>query len=248
MFRKIKRIMKNKYLSMLLKVQTAGGGIERCGNGYGGFLVAADILDALNVERSLIVYSFGIGEDLSFSQDLLKRWNCDIYAFDPTPKAIAYVRQSHLGAQDNFHFYEWGISDRDGTGQFHLPKEELYVPEALVGDSRVEEVSGSVIPHDGVQCETIDVEFRTLKTIMKQLNHQQIDLLKMDIEGAEFAVIDEILNSGVVFRELCLEIHNRFFPNGYTMLRKMIKRLNEAGFYIAGVAPDFMEITFIYKH
>lgn len=204
-------------------------------------------MDVINSERSLIIYSFGIGEDLSFSQDLLKKWKCDIYAFDPTPKAIQYVRQSRLNQLDNFHFYEWGISDKDGTGQFHLPKEELYVPETLVGCSNVEEISGSVIPHNGVQYEAIDVELKTLKTIMNLLDHHQIDLLKMDIEGAEFSVIDEILDSGVFFRQLCLEIHNRFFRNGYALLGKMIKRLNKSGYYIASVAPDFLEVTFIYK-
>ena len=208
------------------------------------------------------MYSFGIGEDLSFSQDLLKRWNCDIYAFDPTPKAIAYVRQSHLGAQDNFHFYEWGISDRDGTGQFHLPKEELYVPEALVGDSRVEEVSGSVIPHDGVQCETIDVEFRTLKTIMKQLNHQQIDLLKMDIEGFEWEVFAncsrDIMNR---FDQIVMEVHSLTNMEKADIIVKALQNIanthqivhihpnNIAFVSHCGnlLMPDTLELTFVKK-
>lgn len=248
MFKKITRMMRKKYLMKLLRVQCEGERVIKCGNDYGGFLVATDILDKINAKRNLIIYSFGIGEDLSFSKDLLEKWNCDVYAFDPTPKAIQYVKQSDLIKQKEFHFYEWGIADKDEIGQFHLPKEEVYVPANIVGCSDVQEVSGSIVQHDGVQYDSIDVELKTLKNIMKYLGHEQIDLLKMDIEGAEFAVIDEILSSGVVFKELCLEIHNRFFANGNVLLKRMIKKLNGSGYYITGVAPDLMEITFIYKH
>ena len=221
MFKKITRLMKRAYLTSILRVQCSGENIIKCGNDYGGFLVATDILDKINKKRNLIVYSFGIGEDLSFSKDVLKRWNCDIYAFDPTPKAVQYVKQSNLVKSEGFHFYEWGISDQNGTGKFHLPKEEIYVPKNLVGYSDVQEVSGSIIQHEGVEGEIIDVELKTLKTIMRCLNHETIDLLKMDIEGAEFAVIDEILNSGIVFKELCVEIHNRLIKKD----DKKIKRV-----------------------
>ena len=46
----------------------------------------------------------------------------------------------------------------------------------------------------------INVNVRTLKTIMKELNHSKIDLLKMDIEGTECDVIENMINE-------------KFFPN-----------------------------------
>ncbi len=56
----------------------------RMGNSYGGFEVAAGKLD----KEGVIVYSFGIGEDLSFSDDIIKRFDARVYAYDPTPKSI----------------------------------------------------------------------------------------------------------------------------------------------------------------
>lgn len=45
-----------------------------CGNSYSGFMVA---LDELNNES--VVYSFGIGEGLFFSEDIMDNVNCSIF-------------------------------------------------------------------------------------------------------------------------------------------------------------------------
>ena len=45
---------------------------------------------------SPLVLSFGIGEDLSFSETVIKELNATVYAYDPTPKAAAYVSGSGL--------------------------------------------------------------------------------------------------------------------------------------------------------
>ncbi len=245
--RKLIRIIERGYLKTFLKVQYRGREIVQCGNSYGGFAVDTTILNYINSKRKLVVYSFGIGEDLSFSEAVYKKWNCNIYAFDPTPKAIQYVKQSSLLSCDGFHFYEWGLSDKDEIGEFYLPDSEVYVPESLVGSNNVQEVSGSVFKHDGLQEKSIQVNLKKLGSIMRYLGHEKIDLLKMDIEGAEFTVIDEILESGIVFKELCLEVHNRFFKKGSVKLRRMIEKLNNAGYYIVSVSPNLMEITFIQK-
>ena len=51
--------------------------IEFYGTEYGGFYVENDLMAKHN-----IVYSFGIGQDLSFSESLLNRFDCEIFAFD----------------------------------------------------------------------------------------------------------------------------------------------------------------------
>ncbi len=82
---------------------------------------------------------------------------------------------------------------------------------------------------------------------MELLGHKEIDLLKMDIEGTEFSVIPHILKSGIPFQELCVEVHNRFFENGNQLLKDMVQKLNDKGFYIASISDSYEEITFI-KH
>jgi hypothetical protein len=60
-----------------------------------------------------------------------------------------------------------------------------------------------------------------------------IDLLKMDIEGFEYEIIDQFLDQRIPVRQLCVEFHPWLMP-GRTL--KTIARLYRAGYRI------------IYKH
>ena len=42
------------------------------------------------LDRDIIVYSFGLGEDIQFEKDVSERHGCVVYAFDPTPKSLNY--------------------------------------------------------------------------------------------------------------------------------------------------------------
>ena len=47
---------------------------------------------------------------------------------------------------------------------------------------------------------------------MKENGHTRIDLLKLDIEGAEFPVVDEILRKRIPVRQLLVEFHDGLLP------------------------------------
>lgn len=213
------------------QVQTKVHKMHRFGNDYGGFEVAVDILQKTDKP---IVYSFGIGEDLSFSQDILNYYKtANIYAFDPTPKSIAYVQKHPLNNDERFHFFPTGIAVEDGTMPFYLPENTNYV-------------SGSVEPHEGLRQESIDVKVRTLKSLMEEIGHNYIDVLKMDIEGSEFNVIPNIMDSlkGDI-GQVCVEVHERFFKDGPQKWKALKECMNEMGFYIAAVSKSKQEFTFV---
>lgn len=224
--RKIKKFLK---YGTMLKAEPHNHTISFFGSRYGGFNVATDIYDS---EEKLVVYSFGIGEDLTFSETVLDSFDCDIYAFDPTPKSIKYVETHSLSKNSRFHFYPYGISDKDETGQFHLPVNEEYV-------------SGSLHAYDGVKTEAIPVKLKTLKTITNMLGHDHIDLLKMDVEGTEFQVIPGILGSGLPIKQVCVEVHDRFFEDGRGRLENMVQQFTKCGYALVSVSENYEELTFV---
>ena len=61
------------------------------GTRYGGYYVCPEFLD----EKS-IIYSFGIGEDISFDTTLINKHNCNVFCFDPTPKSIDWMKRQEL--------------------------------------------------------------------------------------------------------------------------------------------------------
>lgn len=214
------RVRDRWYLRRQLKLKTIYMGSE-----YGGWKIAAEYLP-----EDPIVYSFGVGEDASFDIDLIQKYNASVWAFDPTPKSIKWVSKQNL--PEAFHFFSFGISDRDETEKFYLPKNEDYV-------------SGSVIKDDRLKNEPIEVEMYRLITIMKLLKHDYIDILKMDIEGSEFKVIPDVLNENIRIGQICIEVHGRFFEDGSEKQKRIIQMLNKCGYYIIYVSETLMELTFI---
>lgn len=187
----------------------------RYGNEYGGFYLPS------HMPKRMIVYSFGIGEDLSFSEQILEKESY-VYAFDPTPRAIKFVAKHDLSKSQNFFFYPYGISDNDGKVNFYLPRNKQYV-------SGSEILQKNVDPDD-----VISVDMYCLKTIVKKLGHTRIDILKLDVEGSEFKVIQNIMNGDkkVDIGLVCMETHERFFPDGDRKMTVLLETMERNGYIV----------------
>ena len=197
------------------------------GNEYGGFYVHPDIID-----KTAIIYSIGIGEDTSFDNKIIREHGCQVFAFDPTPRAKSYVEGQVL--TKNFHYQEFGISVKSGTADFFLPKNKSHV-------------SGSLVGHDKLETgDSITVEMRSFDDMATQLGHDQVDILKMDIEGSEYDVIPSILESQVQCKQLLIEFHDRFFYDGLQKTRDAMAVIREKGFLVFGVSESLQEVSFIH--
>lgn len=199
---------------------------EWYGGKYSGFFLHPDLLN----ERS-VVYSFGIGEDISFDEAVIDRFGCRIYGFDPTPKTIRWLKNKPL--PPGFHFEPVGIAAASGTMDFYLPKN----PEFVSGSTHIH--------HELNENEKISVPVRTLPDIMSRLGHTHVDVLKMDIEGSEYEVIDSLLAAEVSFDQLLLEFHSRFFENGNAKTRATVAQLREHGYEVFAVSGSLQEVSFI---
>lgn len=190
--------------------------LERHGGDYGGWNVWPTPLDAASV-----VYSLGVGEDVSFDLSLIERFGVTVHAFDPTPRSAAWVARQRL--PDRFRFHPVGVYDRDGTVELFPPSDPAHV-------------SCSVVPA-AAGGPPIEVPVRRLSTLLAELGHPRIDLLKIDIEGAEYAVLRDLLASGVAVGQLLVELHHRFPTIGLARSRAAIAELRRAGFRVFDVTP-----------
>jgi hypothetical protein len=58
----------------------------------------------------------------------------------------------------------------------------------------------------------LDVPCTDLLSLMRQNHHKHIDLLKLDIEGSEYEVIDDFLKRRIPVRQICVEFHHGILP------------------------------------
>lgn len=158
--------------------------IARLGSDYGGHSVDLSLLN----DKS-IVYSVGIGNDNSFDESVIRYTGCKVYAFDPTTKAVEWIKQQPK--LNNFFFYDLGLSNFNGIAKFAPPKEKAWVSFSEKEDG------------------TVTFPVKKLSTIMDRLNHKKIDCLKMDIEGSEYGVLKDIIEEKIKITQICLEFHNK---------------------------------------
>jgi FkbM family methyltransferase len=181
-----------------------------------------------DLSKTSVVYSLGVGEEISFDLELIERFGTRVHAFDPTPRAIQWV-QSRI-VPDGFIFHSYGVADVDGTCWFLPPKDPGHV-------------SYTVLPRNTIGS-AIEAPVYRLSTIMKMLGHSEIDLLKMDIEGAEYAVLVDLLAGKIRPRQILVEFHHRWPEVGSERTRVAIRGLNGAGYRIFHVSPSGEEYSF----
>jgi len=196
---------------------TAPRSLSRFGSEDAGYC-----LDESRVPANAVVYSLGIGEDISFDLALMARCGVHIEAFDPTPRVYGWLARQSLPS--HFRFHPIGIAAHDGEEEFYLPP-------------RPDWISHSVVPARQYASASVRLPVTRLSTAMRRLGHRHIDVLKMDIEGAEYTVIEEIVRERIPVVQLLVEFHHRLSRIGTKKTRRALALLASCGMQISYVCP-----------
>lgn len=188
------------------------------------------IYDPSLLTSDSIVYSLGVGDDIDFDLEIIKRVNCQVHAFDPTPKSLDWLKTQTV--PNTFKVHAFAVGHEDGEVTFYPPENP-------------DHYSASVVQKDDTIKGAYTVPSRKISTLMKELGHKHIDLLKMDIEGAEYKVIPNMLEEAIYPTQVLVEIHHRFDYLNPNMTKEMIKTLQRSGYKIFGISPMGQEYSLV---
>jgi FkbM family methyltransferase len=180
------------------------------GTSYGGYAVAPNLLS-----RESVVYSFGLGEDVSFDLALIERFGCVVHGFDPTPRSLDWLGAQALPAALIIHPH--GLAGIDGVSSFAPPTNPAHVSHSVLGRG-----AGP----------RLELPVKRLGTIERELGHERIDLLKMDIEGAEYAAIEDFLSERLFPQQILVEFHHGRGGVKLGVTERAIDRLRDAGYRV----------------
>lgn len=198
------------------------------GSSYGGFYIDPTLMS----EKS-IVYSFGIGKDVTFDMACIRKHGCAVIGFDPTPKSIDFIKSKSIS--DKFQFFNYGISTISGDQKFYLPADSRGVSGSLVMSEAVDEKNA------------IMVQMKTFADIIAEFGHTSIDVLKMDIEGVEYDVLENIIQSGVPIKQILVEFHDRLFHPTEFRSKQIVELMRQKGYEIFASSMSFEEVSFMYQ-
>jgi FkbM family methyltransferase len=171
-----------------------------------------------------IVYSAGVGLDVSFDEQLISVYGCDVFGFDPSPAAVDFVAGRSLPAQ--FKFFPVGLAAVDGESAFSASTKAI----------------GSFWKAGDADSGTAErMAVRRVASLMREMGHDHIDLLKLDIEGYEHEVIADVVASGVRPNCILVEFHHYQLRDAASTMRS-VETLRDAGydlFWVSDLGTDY---------
>lgn len=191
-------------------------------------------IDSSNLTPSTIVVTFGLGDDITFEQSLIDRFGCQVHGSDPTPNSVEFIHSQENDKRLRTHAY--ALMAYDGTVSFALPH----------GAENTKVSASAVAGYTENNAHAFAVPCLTVESAKKAFGISKIDVLKMDIEGAEYQVIEQAVANGWLSEvsQLLVEFHH-FLPNLTVQhTEKAVASLRSIGFDIAWIGRTNHEYLF----
>lgn len=128
-----------------------------------------------------------------------------VYAFEPSPENLAKLARNIAEGPDRFVLSSAAVADYEGRARFQTEETGRY--GSLAGDG-----TGQYV----------DVEVRRVADIVQSVieRHGRIDLLKVDVEGLEEAILRDLQPGQLgAIRRICAEYQGDFVPEGFEARR-----------------------------
>ncbi len=180
---------------------------------YGGYSIPQRLLGA----ESLVV-SVGAGTDVSFELEVVRRYGCRAFVYDPVPAAAEHMSRV-VASEPRIAFERLAIWNEDTELEFHAPVREGFVSHSAV------DLHGTPV--------SFTAPARTLSTLAGVNGWTVVDLLKVSAEGAEFAILEHALSSGLEIRAMAIEWAQ---PADLDRVKAAIRQLQQAGFRTVAVS------------
>jgi FkbM family methyltransferase len=173
-------------------------GFIRLGTKYGGWWIHAPAVAA-----DPLLVDCGLGHDISFPVAFLQRFGGRVIGIDPNPAALEYARAHCPAGMDIRAEAFW--TEAGQTLEFHMPRPPDELPKGADG------VSGSLLAsHSYAGQSSLSVRTTSLDEILRDAGRSDCDVLKLDIEGAEYDVLEAICANGTIrrARQVLVEFHH----------------------------------------
>ncbi|SHH91492.1 FkbM family methyltransferase [Marivita hallyeonensis] len=171
---------------------------------------------------------------------------------EPNPTYFSELSKRYKG-RNNFTLVNCGVSDKTGTLKLHhLSKTgETKYPEwakgcATLDKTRLETVLSGVAAPEDDDIESTDIKVRTLSSILKAEKIKTTDLLVVDVEGHEMAVLKGATLSKIKPKAILIESNGKDEKEDAQIRAHLSKAgytLHRMGDDIFGYSEDFPAIT-----
>jgi FkbM family methyltransferase len=169
-----------------------------------------DKLLKLNYEdlnEKSIVFDLG-GYEGQWSSDIFAKYCSYIHIFEPVEKFSQKI-ENRFSNNPKIFVHNFGLDSKDG---------EVFIT--------VDEYNSSIIRNVSSKAEKI--KLRRASTFIKENLINNIDLMKVNIEGGEYSLLEDLIDSGCIklIRNILIQFHD-FVPDAENRMKKIQSKLSE---------------------
>lgn len=157
------------------------------------------------LNKDSLVWDVG-GYKGDFAHKIYEKHKCQVEVFEPIESFYVHI-QSRFNTNPDITAHNFGFSDKDSTGYISLAND------------------GSSLHDRGVE-RNVPVVLRDIFAYID--GYKYIDLIKINIEGEEYALLERILDTGIagMFTFIQVQFHT-FIPNAKERRVKIQERLKK---------------------
>jgi FkbM family methyltransferase len=175
-----------------------------------------------NFNKLSVIIDVGCGHEAEFSKHLIEAHNLLAFGIDPTLKHTPFLKILEKTSKGRFRHLALAVTKINGFITFH--------------ESRQNE-SGSILSeHINVQNDDIikyNVESVNLRELVRRIGKKPIDLIKLDLEGAEYELLNEINDEDInPFRQIFVEFHHHCTNHTTLETMQLVRNICSKGFKV----------------
>jgi FkbM family methyltransferase len=196
-------------------------GLVELGSSYGSWILPVGL-----IESSWTCYMVGAGGDVTVDLALAGGYGVTVRAFDPVAEYVEAARADGKG-EPRFSVHQAAIAVRDGPIRMqvtHHPGSQSVSAAQLYDTHSFIELPG-----------------RTLPSLMAEFGDEQIDLLKIDVEGSEYELMPTLDLPGLGVKVFAIQLHHN---RSVAEARGLIAKVRDDGYdAVACLSPA--KFTFV---
>lgn len=226
----------------------------RLGSSYGGWHICSS-----NLNKNSYALSIGAGEDISFDVELANKFGCKVHIFDPTPRAVKHFQniKSQFGKKAKAEYLKHGCQDVNAydlgnvnSNQISFTPKAVWIKDGFVSffaPMNEDNVSHTITAYNSNKNQ-IRKSIKVSCVDILNVNIEDYQLLKIDIEGAELPVLRRLIRNrkfDSLPEQILVEFDELQVPkiSNYIDVYLFQRELKDAGFYL--MKKENLNFTFL---
>ncbi len=181
-----------------------------------------------------VVIDLGANEG-EFCKAVAERYGCRVLAVEPTPHLYERLR----GASPQVTVIQVALGGADGSATFRFDP-----GKSKSGSLLPPTITSSVLSHSSNTTCT-PVEMCSLTGLLERVGAPSVDLLKVDIEGAELEMLEcSSAESLLRCKQIAVEFHDYWYPELNERTEAVKRKLVGMGFEMVRFTPNNKDVLF----